>query len=100
MAKEFYVTTEIFYVAIGFHRVVLRQSVLCRDPVGKGKETSCRDRRVLCRYRVWPGQEFSITTDFLLCCDRVDNGGEALSRDRIFYVATECCQMERFCVAT
>ena len=27
------------------------------------------------------------------------NGGEALCRDRIFYIATECEKMERFCVA-
>ena len=36
----------------------------------------------------------------LLCRDRVGNGGEALCCDKIFYVATKCAQMERFCVAT
>ena len=35
-----------------------------------------------------------------LCRDRVGKGGEALCCDRIFYVATRCDQMERFCVAT
>ena len=35
-----------------------------------------------------------------LCRNRVGNGGEALCRDRIFCVATECGQMKRFCVAT
>ena len=35
-----------------------------------------------------------------LCRDKVGNGGEALCRDRVFYVATECGQMKRFCVAT
>ena len=80
MAKEFYVTTEIFYVAIGFHRVVLRQSVLCCDPVGQGNETSCRDIRVLCRDRVWPGQEFSITKE-------------------CFYVVTELTMVERLYLA-
>ena len=34
-----------------------------------------------------------------LCGDRVGNGGEALCHDKKFYVATECGQMERFCVA-
>ena len=87
-AKEFYVAKEIFYVATEFHRVVLRQSVVCRDLVGQGKETSCRNIRVSCRDRTF------------LCRDRVGNGGEALCRDIIFYVATEYGQMERFCVAT
>ena len=43
--------------------------------------------RVFCRDRMF------------LCCDKVGNGGEALCRDIIFYVVTECGQMERFCVA-
>ena len=34
-----------------------------------------------------------------LCSDRVGNGGEALFRNKISYVVTECGQMERFCVA-
>ena len=50
---------------IGFHTVVLRQSVLCRDPVNQGKETSCQGRKVLCR-------------------DKVSNGGEVLSRDKVW----------------
>ena len=112
-AKEFYVATEIFYVATGFHRVVSRQSVLCHDLVGQGNETSCRDRRVLCRDkvwlgqefsyrdrsvlshdRVWPGHEFSFRDIMFLCRDRVDNGREALCHDRIFYVTTELATIE------
>ena len=31
-----------------------------------------------------------------LCCNRVGNGGEALCRNRIFYVATKCGQIEGF----
>ena len=80
--------------------MVLRQSILCRDQVGQEYETSCRDRRVLCYDRVCPGQEFSCLDRMFLCHDRVNNGGEALCCDIIFYVATECGQMERFCVAT
>ena len=78
-----------FYVATGFHRVVLRQSVLCRDPVGQGKDTSCCDigfyvaieldrLGVLCRDKLF------------LCRDRVGNGGEVLCHEKIFYVAIEC----------
>ena len=66
-----------------------RQSVLCRDLVGQGKETSCLDIRVLCHDRVWPGQEFSCRDIMFLCRDRVGNGGEALCCDRIFYVTTD-----------
>ena len=35
-----------------------------------------------------------------LCRDKVRNGEEALCHDIIFYVAIECAQMEKFCVAT
>ena len=35
-----------------------------------------------------------------LCRDKVGNGGGALCHDIIFYVATECGKLERFCVAT
>ena len=70
-----------------------RQSILCRDLVGQGKETSCRDKRVLCRDRVWSGQEFFCRDIMFLCRDRV-NGGEALCCDRIFYVATKLATTE------
>ena len=50
--------------------------------------------------RSWPGQDFSVAKEYFLCRDRVSNGREALCRDKIGYVTTECGQMERFCVAT
>ena len=47
-----------------------------------------------------PGIEDFLSRKNVLCLDRVGNGGEALCWDIIFYVETECGQMERFCVAT
>ena len=45
----------------GFHRAVLRHSVLCRDPVGQGREILCRDIRVLCHDKV--GQDSSVVIE-------------------------------------
>ena len=58
LAKKFYVATEIFYVVTRFHRMVLRQSVLCPDPFSQGRETLCHDRIVLGRDRVSQAKSF------------------------------------------
>ena len=53
---------------------------MSRQSFGQDQRGSCHDKIFLCR-------------------ERVANGREALCRDITFYVATECGQMERFCVA-
>ena len=79
--------------------MVSRHGILCRDIVLAKTKGS-----------LFAIEYFSIATELarprvfyqdmmFLCRDRVDNGGEDLCRDRIFYVMTECGKMERFCVA-
>ena len=99
-AKEFHVAKENCSVTIGFHGVVLRQGILCRDRVSAKTKGSLFTKEYfyvaaeLARPRV-------LCLDIMfLCCNRVGNGREALCHDRIVCVSTECGQRERFCVAT
>ena len=92
-AKRFQITIENCSVATGFHGVVLRQGILCRDRVlakTKGSLVEIKLARTGVFYR----------DRIFLCHDRVGNAGEALCRDIIFYVAIECGKMKSFCVET
>ena len=89
-AKEFQVTIENCSVAKGFHGVVSRKGILCRDRVlAKTKRSLVTTEYFyvateLARLGVLCGDIM------FLCRDRVGNGGEALCHYIIFYVATEC----------
>ena len=80
-AKEFQVTKENCSVATGFHGVVSRQGILCHD-------------RVLAKTK----GPLVVIEYFYVATELARLG--VFYRNRIFYVATKCSQMERFCVAT
>ena len=63
-AKEFSVSTENFSVTTGFHGVVSRQGILCRDKVWPRPKDLVSQHNILCRDRVGQGKEFYVATNF------------------------------------
>ena len=61
-AKRFRVVTEICSVAIGFHGVVLRQGILCRNIVWPRPKGLVSRHSILCRDRVGQARSFSVIT--------------------------------------
>ena len=95
-AKRFCVATEICSVAIGFHGVVLRQGILCRDIVWPRPKGLVLRHNILGLDRVGQGQEFLCCDRVFRCRDRVWPWAGFLCLDRIFYVATQYGQMRSF----
>ena len=86
-------------ITIRFHGVVSLQGILCRNRVlAKTKGSLVKTEYFYVATELSRPGVFCHDKMFLFR-DRVGNGGEALCRDIIFYVATGCGQMKRFCVA-
>ena len=57
-AKEFQVKIEKFCVVTGFHKVMLRQGILCRDKLWSRLKGLVSRHNILCRDRVGQAKSF------------------------------------------